>query len=306
MRPSEAAAPPDPHTESFSCILERLTQIADASGIQFGDKPAASGRDAADLANNLKSARRQLTPVPQLRSGREKISRTSSDSESMSLSYESALRAHSRYRPTGESLPETWSVSAPTIPTAALQTKPQTKIPPPTQSPVRVGQTVFARNKATTRSLPQAKQPYAHSPAAFTVEAPESAPRNRTTRTPTSMTEIAAPVDNYADSNALSLEKKQTTMSMRLSLQDADQLRMCAAESGMTVSAYMRSCILEGDHLRSQVKQALAELRARSQDLQQLSLPISTQPRKASAWIRLFTRPVEFFFGPRLPLRRSA
>ena len=39
------------------------------------------------------------------------------------------------------------------------------------------------------------------------------------------------------------------------------RLRRRAAESGMTISTYLRSCALEADSLREQVKMALAELK---------------------------------------------
>jgi hypothetical protein len=39
------------------------------------------------------------------------------------------------------------------------------------------------------------------------------------------------------------------------------QLRTRAAEAGLTVSAYLRSCTFEAESLRAQVKETLAELR---------------------------------------------
>jgi len=50
-------------------------------------------------------------------------------------------------------------------------------------------------------------------------------------------------------------------VTIRLSQSECEQLRARAAESGMTLSAYLRSCTLEVENLRSQVKDAVAQLR---------------------------------------------
>jgi hypothetical protein len=47
-----------------------------------------------------------------------------------------------------------------------------------------------------------------------------------------------------------------------MSQAECAQLRQRAAEAGMTISAYLRSCTFEAEALRGQVKEALAQLRA--------------------------------------------
>jgi len=59
---------------------------------------------------------------------------------------------------------------------------------------------------------------------------------------------------------------------VRLSQDEDDRLRQRAAEAGMTVSAYLRSCAFEVETLRAQVKQTLAEMRHSSRRPGQLSL----------------------------------
>lgn len=54
---------------------------------------------------------------------------------------------------------------------------------------------------------------------------------------------------------------KQASVTLRMSKAECAQLRERAAESGMNVSAYVRSCTFEAEALRSQVKDALAQLR---------------------------------------------
>lgn len=54
---------------------------------------------------------------------------------------------------------------------------------------------------------------------------------------------------------------RKASVTVRLSQTEDGQLRQRAAEAGMTVSAYLRSCAFEVESLRSQVKQTLAEMR---------------------------------------------
>lgn len=61
---------------------------------------------------------------------------------------------------------------------------------------------------------------------------------------------------------AAELERRAASVTIRLSTTECARLRQRAAEVGLTVSAYLRSCALEADALRAQVKQTLAEMRA--------------------------------------------
>jgi hypothetical protein len=55
---------------------------------------------------------------------------------------------------------------------------------------------------------------------------------------------------------------RSASVTIRLSRAECTRLHQRAAEAGLTVSAYLRSCAVEAEALREQVKQALAELRA--------------------------------------------
>ncbi len=55
---------------------------------------------------------------------------------------------------------------------------------------------------------------------------------------------------------------KRASITIRLSKVECDQLHRRAAEAGLTVSAYLRSCTFEAEALRAQVKEVLAELRS--------------------------------------------
>jgi hypothetical protein len=62
---------------------------------------------------------------------------------------------------------------------------------------------------------------------------------------------------DHASSSSL----RTTSVTIRLSHLETARLRRRAAEAGLTVSAYVRSCVLETDALRAQVKEALAEMK---------------------------------------------
>jgi len=55
---------------------------------------------------------------------------------------------------------------------------------------------------------------------------------------------------------------RSASVTIRLSRAECARLHQRAEEAGLTVSAYLRSCAVEAEALRAQVKQALAELKA--------------------------------------------
>jgi hypothetical protein len=65
---------------------------------------------------------------------------------------------------------------------------------------------------------------------------------------------------------------RSASVTVRLSKAECERLHRRAAEAGLTVSAYLRSCALEAETLRAQVKQALVELKAGSEPPQQAQI----------------------------------
>ncbi len=59
-------------------------------------------------------------------------------------------------------------------------------------------------------------------------------------------------------------DRRTSSITIRLSQAECAQIHRRAAEAGLTVSSFLRSCVLEAEALRAQVKQALAELKAES------------------------------------------
>jgi len=121
----------------------------------------------------------------------------------------------------------------------------------------------------------------------------------------------------------LQLEHRHSVVSIRLNEAEIERLRQRAVESGISVSAYMRSCVLDAEHLRAQVKEALAEMRAsihpisqalpRPQALQGESarqsshLPVfSTIESGGSPWSRLLWKSATFLLGPWFFFRHRA
>jgi hypothetical protein len=56
--------------------------------------------------------------------------------------------------------------------------------------------------------------------------------------------------------------RRCSSVTVRLSAPESEQLHLRAAEAGMTVSAYLRSCTFEVESLREEVKTALSQLRS--------------------------------------------
>jgi hypothetical protein len=67
-----------------------------------------------------------------------------------------------------------------------------------------------------------------------------------------------SPADAQAEMDA---GKRRASVTLRLSRAECVQLKQRAAEAGLTVSAYIRSCTFEAETLRAQVKHAVQQLR---------------------------------------------
>ncbi len=71
---------------------------------------------------------------------------------------------------------------------------------------------------------------------------------------------------------------KTSSITIRLSEPECAQVRRRAAEAGLTVSAYLRSCVLEVEGLRTQVKETLAQLRTAQAPVQDSALVEQVRP----------------------------
>jgi hypothetical protein len=91
-----------------------------------------------------------------------------------------------------------------------------------------------------------------------------------------------APLAPHADAGTIGafsapLERnlKCASITIRLSQAECIQLRQRAAEAGLTVSAYLRSCTFEAESLRALVKDTMAQLRSATSAGKQPVLPPS-------------------------------
>jgi len=76
-------------------------------------------------------------------------------------------------------------------------------------------------------------------------------------------------------STPLERNLKCASITIRLSQAECAQLRQRAAEAGLTVSAYLRSCTFEAESLRALVKDTMAQLRSATSAGKQPVLPPS-------------------------------
>ena len=122
-----------------------------------------------------------------------------------------------------------------------------------------------------------------HSGAGLSSKAASASPATLTRQAP------VAPKAAKRRSTVPRESRKSASITIRLSEAEGAQLRARAAEAGLTVSAYLRSCAFEVEALRTQVKQALVELRSTAPTEEQSSPQRAFSP--LPTWrARLFPR----------------
>jgi len=133
--------------------------------------------------------------------------------------------------------------------------------------------------------------PYPASPAvASAVAAP--LPTRATAPVPAS---VSAPTP-------LDRNLKCASITIRMSQAECEQLRHRAAEAGLSVSAYLRSCTFEAESLRELVRDTMAQLRSVKEKATQpvpMAQPKQLPERRANGFFAWFSR----LFLPRRPVR---
>ena len=81
-------------------------------------------------------------------------------------------------------------------------------------------------------------------------------------RTAARVDESLATQPDRVSQDAFDGDLRTASVTVRLSKAECASLHRRAAEAGLTVSAYLRSCTIEAEALRAQVKEALADLRS--------------------------------------------
>jgi hypothetical protein len=149
------------------------------------------------------------------------------------LSYERALMAHARYRPTDQSLTQ------PAVPLSFYEEE---------------------------------------TPAPAAATTPQAAARPIANPEPGLNSHAASSPEQNLDRNL-----KSASITIRLSQAECAQLHRRAAEAGLTVSAYLRSCTFEAEALRAMVKDTLAQLRPAKAPAQ----PAQPNVARRSRFVRL-------------------
>jgi len=180
------------------------------------------------------------------------------------LSYEHALRTHARYRAAG--------------PSGSDQSL--TQIPDP--EPIRRIQGPLGDE--------------------FEAPAPQTELRTAPIAAP-DLSVSAQPEPEVNPFHAAQLERnlKDASITIRMSHTESEQLRRRAAEAGLTVSAYLRSCTFEVESLRAMVKDTVAQLRT-AQATQKIA---ENQPARAG-WFSSITRWLSRLLTPWQDARRVA
>ena len=111
------------------------------------------------------------------------------------------------------------------------------------------------RSTPTDESLTQAADPQ---PIHFEKISPAAPPPLRATHPAANPEPEAARFRSTACERTL----KDASITIRMSKAESEQLRRRAAEAGLTVSAYLRSCTFEAESLRAMVKDTLSQLRS--------------------------------------------
>ncbi len=106
-------------------------------------------------------------------------------------------------------------------------------------------------------------------------------PEPRPSINETATQNLTLPVNSSRQSDERA-HRKSASVTIRLGELENEQLHARAAEAGLSVSAYLRSCIFEVEELRSQVKQTLADMRKSTSHDQDSSL--RTVPHSSRGW----------------------
>ncbi len=101
---------------------------------------------------------------------------------------------------------------------------------------------------------------------------------------------------SHAHFTMKSSKKKCASVTIRMSERECEQLKKRAAEAGLTISAYLRSCTFEAETLRAEVKKTLEELRKPASPER-----IIVHAKARSGWFEWLSRLIPLWhLGPRV------
>jgi hypothetical protein len=160
------------------------------------------------------------------------------------LSYENALKAHARYRPSQASQVSDRSLTQPADPEP------------------------FCYEEASSNA-----SAYAPYPEALPIPGREPVP-------------TTDQVSSFLRTSPLDRNLKDASITIRMSKAECAQLHRRAAEAGLSVSAYLRSCTFEAESLRAMVKDTMAQLRSVTSQIK----PADAAPSRFRSLVRWLAR----------------
>jgi hypothetical protein len=134
-----------------------------------------------------------------------------------------------------------------------------------------------------TLSYERALRTHARYHADDPVDDPQEAASALTAETADPQPDAALTASTAPDS-VLEKNLKEASITIRMSREENAQLRKRAAEAGLTVSAYIRSCTFEAEALRALVKDTLTQFRTSGTHTKQEE----NQPTSRRRWTALF------------------
>jgi len=310
---SRTASSYEPSSESFSALIERLARRVSEDD-SFDSKPDTGAKKPGGKRPLLQTS----SPA----------AKSKSALDALPLSYERALQLHGRRRaadgdlkmPAVDPVPAATHMNTHVAPAASNMERvasPKESLKPRRPKPLSHRKKLSQASSQLDPSAAQFRRASARNPEAKSSAEVMIDSRSGRRRSSVGRSSIARASGDKGElqhvrksqplerlQHGLGAERRRMTVSVRLSEQESTQLRQRAAESGISVSAYMRSCVLEADHLRAQVKQALAEMRLVAQS--QRPVPLPALRDGGSGWSRFLSRSATFLFGPWFPMRRRA
>jgi hypothetical protein len=265
MEQTIASAPTDAN-ESFAGLLASLTAPKEHSG----------ERSSSEQRKAMAAAGKSSFPA--------RKSASAWDDEDLAedvatLSYERALQAHGRYKPVEA---DSFEPASPAFPDSL------------TELASKGGQAFADFKESASNRLSDG---FPEALAAVTQLAAEvSASHKAGKQNAVAASEtIAAAEPDRAPATQLARNLKAASVTIRLSKEECEQLHRRAAEAGLTVSAYLRSCTFEAESLRAMVKDTLAELRSVKSERRPVAVaaataiaPVERRPslfRRFGAWL---------------------
>jgi hypothetical protein len=326
---SRNAAAHDAADESFASLLEHLTRHAGPRAAK--PKPdvyfesSAGSNLAAHTASSARAGIRPLLPVTGVKA-RSKADQDAEKTDEMQLSYEKALRMHRRHKPASESGFELTKMETPSDggnKTAGALSGSSTQHSDRSQRKPKQKKTFNRAKKSSPESRSNSSsgsrlRKEAQCPVIFETIASQSKAltgQSRKIQSPDlkldwelNQLDRLNPIHQLAQ--LIQPDQKRAIVSVRLTDSELATLRNRADESGISVSAYMRSCVLDAENLRAQVKQALAEMRSVGEKpepvrLPSLVAPEDTRPANRSTWSQMISKSAAFLLGPLFSFGRS-